>query len=90
MVTASDGRPFAPGHQLAQLHAVHFGGRPVKYHSDVGDQIVDIAEYCLSYLLAVAAALGADGAAFVKKGVISSHSAVKSPVAIEEISVVVS
>ena len=62
----------------------------MKYHSDVGDKIVDITEYCLSYLLAVAASLGADGAAFVKKGVISSHSAVKSPVAIEEISVVVS
>ncbi|SQA63638.1 Uncharacterised protein [Yokenella regensburgei] len=39
----------------------------MKYHSDVSDQIVDIAEYCLSYLLAVAASLGADGAAFVKK-----------------------
>ena len=41
----------------------------------VSDQIVDIAEYCLSYLLAVAASFGADGAAFVKKGVISSISA---------------
>ena len=30
MVAASDGRLFAPGHQLAQLHAVHLGGRPVK------------------------------------------------------------
>ena len=29
----------------------------MKYHSDVSDQIVDIAEYSLSYLLAVAASL---------------------------------
>ena len=90
MVAASDSRPFAPGHQLAQFHAVHLGGRPVKYHSDVGDQVVHIAEYCLSYLLAAAASPGTDGAAFVKKGVISSHSAVKSPVAIEEMSADVS
>lgn len=62
----------------------------MKYHSDVGDQVVHIAEYCLSYLLAAAASPGTDGAAFVKKGVISSQSAVKSPVAIEEMSADVS
>lgn len=67
MVAASDSRPFAPGYQLAQLHAVHLGGRPVKNNSDIGDQVVDIGDNCFSYLLAVAASVTADGSAFVKK-----------------------
>jgi hypothetical protein len=62
----------------------------VKNNCNVGDQIVDVRKYRLSYSLSVSAAFGTDGAGFVKKGVISSHSAVKSPVAIAAISELVS
>ncbi|WP_213706903.1 hypothetical protein, partial [Klebsiella aerogenes] len=62
----------------------------MKNNSDIGDQVVDIGDNRFSYLLAVAASVTADGSAFVKKGVISSHSAVKSPVAIVAISTAVS
>jgi hypothetical protein len=41
MVAATDGGALAPGHQLAQLHAVHLGGRPVKNYSYVSDKIVN-------------------------------------------------
>lgn len=62
----------------------------MKNYGDVGDRVVDTGNNGLSYLLAVAASPGADGSAFVKKGVISSQRAVKSPVAIAAISAVVS
>ena len=62
----------------------------MKNYSDVGDQVVDTGNNRFSYLLAVAASLGTDGAGFVKKGAISSHSAVKSPVVIVAISEAVS
>lgn len=62
----------------------------MKNNCNVGDQIVDVRKYRLSYSLPVSAAFGTDGAGFVKKGVISSQSAVKSPVASAAISVLVS
>ena len=62
----------------------------MKNNCNVGDQIVDVRKYRLSYSLPVSAEFGADGAGFVKKGVISSQSAVKSPVASAAISVLVS
>jgi hypothetical protein len=62
----------------------------VKNNCNVGDQIVDVRKYRLSYSLPVSASFGTDGAGFVKKGVISSQSAVKSPVASAAISALVS
>ena len=62
----------------------------MKNNCNVGDQIVDVRKYRLSYSLSVSAAFGTDGAGFVKKGVISSQMAVKSPVAIVPTSEVVS
>lgn len=75
MVAATDGGLLPPCHQFARLHVIHDRGRPVENYSDIGNQILYAVEESFPYSFAVAAAPGTDGAAFVKKGVISSASA---------------
>jgi hypothetical protein len=86
MVTAADGGALTPGHQLAQLHAVHLGGRPVENNGNISDEFLNADKKGLPYLLPVSAEFGTDGAALVKKGVSSSMNETKSPVSSVEIS----
>ncbi|SUI73165.1 Uncharacterised protein [Serratia marcescens] len=62
----------------------------MKNYSNVSDEIVNADKKRFPYLFPVSATFGTDGAALVKKGVISSMNATKSPVSSAAISAAVS
>lgn len=62
----------------------------MKNYSNVSNEIVNVDKQRFPYLFPVSATLGKDGAALVKKGVISSMNATKSPVSSTAISAAVS